>query len=280
MWNSALDSDDMIDTRNKWLAKNDKYWGTMNIQKCPNFLKALAIGMYDLLFSGYGALISDLAGMPIDPRLAEFKAGQWAKVFRDAANLAKEEECSGFEQVEEEDIQDVLAAGGWFSFGDGRYQANNSFSKTSERDSTERSLGYKLLFGSVSAMVRQTTCYLQAYLEPEMRGCLRDDSDEAPVETLAHFLECTIGDPEQRTQPPGLAETTWMDEFVGQRTIMASITQKSRREITAALQQDLRQFQQTAQEPMAAIVRSLLQRAYRQRLAYVREVDNEKRETS
>ncbi|KAJ2567322.1 hypothetical protein IW140_004535 [Coemansia sp. RSA 1813] len=279
----------MIDTRNKWLAKNDKYWGTMNIQKCPNFLKALAIGMYDLLFSGYGALISDLAGMPIDPRLAEFKAGQWAKVFRDAANLAKEEECSGFvhmdllckyEQVEEEDIQDVLAAGGWFSFGDGRYQANNSFSKTSERDSTERSLGYKLLFGSVSAMVRQTTCYLQAYLEPEMRGCLRDDSDEAPVETLAHFLECTIGDPEQRTQPPGLAETTWMDEFVGQRTIMASITQKSRREITAALQQDLRQFQQTAQEPMAAIVRSLLQRAYRQRLAYVREVDNEKRETS
>ncbi|KAJ1764141.1 hypothetical protein LPJ74_006709, partial [Coemansia sp. RSA 1843] len=96
MWNGALDPDDMIDTRNKWLTKNDKYWGMMNIQKCPNFLKMLAIGMYDLLFSGYGAFISDLAGMPIDPRLAEFKAEKWAKIFRDAANLAKEEERSGF----------------------------------------------------------------------------------------------------------------------------------------------------------------------------------------
>ncbi|KAJ2217156.1 hypothetical protein EV179_000623 [Coemansia sp. RSA 487] len=157
MWNGALNPDDMIDTRNKWLTKHDKYWGMMKIQKCPNFLKALAIGMYDLLFSGYGALVSDLASMPIDPRLANFKAEKWAKVFRDAANLAKEEECSGFvhidllckypeslikniewsvvaerllvqvrvthpqEQVEQESIQDLLAAGSWFSFGNGQY---------------------------------------------------------------------------------------------------------------------------------------------------------------
>ncbi|KAJ2089403.1 hypothetical protein IW140_004060 [Coemansia sp. RSA 1813] len=100
MWNGALNPDDMIDTRNKWLTKHDKYWEMMKIQKCPNFLKALAIGMYDLLFSGYGALVSDLASMPIDPRLANFKVEKWAKVFRDAANLAKEEECSGFVHID------------------------------------------------------------------------------------------------------------------------------------------------------------------------------------
>ncbi|KAJ2468458.1 hypothetical protein GGI03_000971, partial [Coemansia sp. RSA 2337] len=41
----------------------------------------------------------------------------------------------------------LLKALGWFAVGDGTYTPRRSFGKTSEHDSTERSLGLKLLLG-------------------------------------------------------------------------------------------------------------------------------------
>ncbi|KAJ1726364.1 hypothetical protein LPJ72_006360, partial [Coemansia sp. Benny D160-2] len=56
------------------------------------------------------------------------------------------------EWIEQEDLDDVLTALSWFREGEGRFQAKRSYKKTSERDSSERSLGIKLLLGNVPVM--------------------------------------------------------------------------------------------------------------------------------
>ncbi|KAJ2212409.1 hypothetical protein EV179_004662 [Coemansia sp. RSA 487] len=72
------------------------------------------------------------------------------------------------EQIEQEDVKDTMAASTWFSAGNGKFHAKNSFRKTTERDTSERSLVYKLLLGNIPVMKREATWYLQAYPEPEM----------------------------------------------------------------------------------------------------------------
>ncbi|KAJ2087827.1 hypothetical protein EV179_004468 [Coemansia sp. RSA 487] len=87
------------------------------------------------------------------------------------------------EQIEQEDVKDMMAASIWFSTGKGKFHAKNSFRKTTERDTSERSLVYKLLLGNILAMKREAAWYLQAHPELEMRHCPRGYTDEAREET-------------------------------------------------------------------------------------------------
>ncbi|KAJ2092254.1 hypothetical protein IW138_001325 [Coemansia sp. RSA 986] len=146
-----------------------------------------------------------------------------------------------------------MAVSTWFSVGKGKFHAKNSFRKTTERDSSERSLGYKLLLGNIPVMKREAAWYSQAYPEPEMRQCPRGHTDEAPGETREHFLECTIGDPELPASQIESAIAAWTDEYARKRTPMVGITQTDRRNALEALQQDMHPHQQTARNPTAAM---------------------------
>ncbi|KAJ2237369.1 hypothetical protein IWW45_000978 [Coemansia sp. RSA 485] len=73
--------------------------------------------------------------------------------------------------VNTDEINDVLTALSWYKSGDGKFEEKSSFQRTSERDTSERSLGLKLLLGNLPVMVRQTAWYPTAYPEDTMRRC-------------------------------------------------------------------------------------------------------------
>ncbi|KAJ1768675.1 hypothetical protein LPJ74_004688 [Coemansia sp. RSA 1843] len=148
-----------------------------------------------------------------------------------------------------------------------KFYTNNSFRKLTERVTSERSLGYKLLFGNIPVIKREVAWYPQAYPEPEMRQCPIDHTDEAPEETREYFLECTIGDPELPALQMGSAVAAWTDECVCKRTPMVGITQTDRRNAFEALRRGMYPHQRTARVPTVVMVRSVLQLAYRRRLA-------------
>ncbi|KAJ2861608.1 hypothetical protein GGI22_002417 [Coemansia erecta] len=185
--------------------------------------------------------------------------------------LAQVRKANLQEQIELEDVKDTLAANAWFAAGNGKYESKNSFKKTTERDSTERSLGFKLLLGNVPVMKRQVAWYPLAYPEPEMLRCPRDHPEEAPEETREHFLECTWEGPELPPPQPGSAVAAWMDMYIRQTIPMVGISQRDRRNALDALRQDIHPHQRTVREPTATMVRTVLQGAYRKRLAYVRD---------
>ncbi|KAJ1770453.1 hypothetical protein LPJ74_003188 [Coemansia sp. RSA 1843] len=150
------------------------------------------------------------------------------------------------EEIEQEDVKDTMAASTWFSAGKGKFHAKNSFRKTIERDTSERSPGYKLLLGNIPVMKHEVAWYPQAYSEPELRRWPREYADEAPERIREYFLECTIGHPELPALKVGSAVATWTDEYVRRRTSMVGITQTDRRNALEALRQDMHPYQRTA----------------------------------
>ncbi|KAJ2401104.1 hypothetical protein GGI23_001615 [Coemansia sp. RSA 2559] len=163
----------------------------------------------------------------------------------DAHLLAQVRKANPQEQIELEDVKDTLAANAWFAAGNGKYESKNSFKKTTERDSTERSLGFKLLLGNVPVMKQQVAWYLLAYPELEMLRCPRDHPKEAPKEMREHFLECTWGDPELLPPQPGSAVAAWMDTYTQQTIPMVGISQRDRWNALEALHQDMHPHQRT-----------------------------------
>ncbi|KAJ1893918.1 hypothetical protein LPJ71_007087, partial [Coemansia sp. S17] len=147
----------------------------------------------------------------------------------------------------------ILKALGWFAVGDGTYTPRRSFGKTSEHDSTERSLGLKLLLGNIPVMQRQHVWYAGAYLKREMGRCPKNHRREEPetqlenrvmttrgsevsaetysqedmeprpriigsreealLELMAHYLECNLGDPPPNRPKDKLAAEIWKYDF-------------------------------------------------------------------
>ncbi|KAJ2528265.1 hypothetical protein EV175_007470, partial [Coemansia sp. RSA 1933] len=87
----------MISTRNKWLLNHKTYWREMSINKVPDYIKRLAEGMYDLLFSDCGMFVKNIGKEVNDPHIHRFKAEEWADVFKRAMDLAAKDNCTGFE---------------------------------------------------------------------------------------------------------------------------------------------------------------------------------------
>ncbi|KAJ2751653.1 hypothetical protein GGI19_004342 [Coemansia pectinata] len=106
--------------------------------------------------------------------------------------------------IRRRELDAVLKALSWFALRDGSYTVRRSQGRTSERDSAERSLGWKLLLGNLPVMKRQCGYYPLAYPEQEIARCPKNhrrvipdsgqdiarEREEAPVETVEHFLEC------------------------------------------------------------------------------------------
>ncbi|KAJ2343276.1 hypothetical protein GGH91_003244 [Coemansia sp. RSA 2671] len=128
----------------------------------------------------------------------------------------------------------LLKALSWYAAGDGTYAGRRSFVKTSEHDSMEWSLGLKLLLGNLPVMKRQLAWYSGAYPEEEMGRCplnhrreateqqretsehqTRRRREEAPIETMAHYLECYSysTDPAPAKAKDDSAEEGWKYEF-------------------------------------------------------------------
>ncbi|KAJ1663809.1 hypothetical protein EV178_004700 [Coemansia sp. RSA 1646] len=107
----------------------------------------------------------------------------WFEEYSDSVKFRWVRVANPQEQIEQEDVKDMMAASIWFSTGKGKFHAKNSFRKTTERDTSERSLVYKLLLGNILAMKREAAWYLQAHPELEMRHCPRGYTDEAREET-------------------------------------------------------------------------------------------------
>ncbi|KAJ2559831.1 hypothetical protein EV175_000145 [Coemansia sp. RSA 1933] len=99
MWSGALKTEQMISTRNKWLLNHKTYWREMSIDKVPDYIKRLAEGMYDLLFSDCGTFIENIGKEVNDSRTHRFKAEAWADVFKSAMDLAAKDNRTGFEHV-------------------------------------------------------------------------------------------------------------------------------------------------------------------------------------
>ncbi|KAJ2864851.1 hypothetical protein GGI22_001631, partial [Coemansia erecta] len=148
-------------------------------------------------------------------------------------------------KIKLEDVKDTLVANAWFAAGNGKYELKNLFKKVTEQDSTERSLGFKLLLGNVPVMKQQVAWYLLAYPELEMLRCPRDHPKEAPKEMREHFLECTWGDPELLPPQPGSAVAAWMDTYTQQTIPMVGISQRDRWNALEALHQDMHPHQRT-----------------------------------
>ncbi|KAJ1885262.1 hypothetical protein LPJ81_006941, partial [Coemansia sp. IMI 209127] len=72
------------------------------------------------------------------------------------------------EQIELEGIKDTLEASTWFAASNGKYDSKNSFQRTTEWDSTERSLSFKLLLGNGPVMKRHVAWYPLVYPETEI----------------------------------------------------------------------------------------------------------------
>ncbi|KAJ2862238.1 hypothetical protein GGI22_002244, partial [Coemansia erecta] len=100
MWRGTLTTEDIIESRAQWLHSHDSYWSTMKIKDCPDCLTELATGMYDLLFPEGGTFIRKHACKDIDPRITQFKAKNWTKIFRTAADLAIDDGYAGFDHVD------------------------------------------------------------------------------------------------------------------------------------------------------------------------------------
>ncbi|KAJ2098028.1 hypothetical protein GGI09_003523 [Coemansia sp. S100] len=123
----------------------------------------------------------------------------------------------------------------------------------SERDSSECSLGLKLLLGNIPVMQRQSVWYARAYPEREMSCCpkshcgeelvtqlenqvapVRDSEvdaetysqedmelrprmigshEEAPLELMAHYLECNSGNPLPNRPKDKSAAEIWKYDF-------------------------------------------------------------------
>ncbi|KAJ2059041.1 hypothetical protein GGH13_007018, partial [Coemansia sp. S155-1] len=156
-------------------------------------------------------------------------------------------------RIHQRELTALLKALGWFAMGDGMYTPRRSFGKTSECDSSERSLGLKLLLGNIPVMQRQSMWYAGAYPEREMSHCpkshcgeepatqlenrvapVRDSEvdaetysqedmeprpriigsrEEAPLESMAHYLECNSGDPPPNRPKDKSAAEIWKYDF-------------------------------------------------------------------
>ncbi|KAJ2865433.1 hypothetical protein GGI22_001507 [Coemansia erecta] len=89
LWNGALSANDTIDMRKNWLRDQRSFWDHMRISKdCPASLETFATGMYDLLFADGFVHVDHLGGDGHDPRITRFRAKDWARLFRDAADSA------------------------------------------------------------------------------------------------------------------------------------------------------------------------------------------------
>ncbi|KAJ1729060.1 hypothetical protein LPJ61_003707, partial [Coemansia biformis] len=125
----------------------------------------------------------------------------------------------------EPELEATMAALSWFHDGGGRYVQKRSFQRTSDSDSTERSLGFKLLLGTLPVMMRQTAWYPDAYPEPEMRTCPKGHPPDDPKEeTLAHFLECPRYDSLPIRPAGSTAADNWMWEYITERRPFVGIT--------------------------------------------------------
>ncbi|KAJ1767370.1 hypothetical protein LPJ74_005402 [Coemansia sp. RSA 1843] len=158
------------------------------------------------------------------------------------------------EQIEKEDVKDTMAASIWFSVSNGKFHAMNSFRKPTERDTSERSLGYKLLLGNIPVMKPEAAWYLQAYPKPEMQHCSRDHTDEASEKTREHFLECTIGAPKLPAPQMGSALAAWTNKYVRKWASIVGIMQTDRRNALKALRQDMHPRQRMARDPTATML--------------------------
>ncbi|KAJ2455504.1 hypothetical protein GGI03_006471, partial [Coemansia sp. RSA 2337] len=87
-------------------------------------------------------------------------------------------------RIHQRELTALLKALGWFAMGDGMYTPRRSFGKTSECDSSERSLGLKLLLGNIPVMQRQSMWYAGAYPEREMSHCPKSHCGEEPATQL------------------------------------------------------------------------------------------------
>ncbi|KAI8321411.1 hypothetical protein GQ54DRAFT_311762 [Martensiomyces pterosporus] len=134
-------------------------------------------------------------------------------------------------KLSEPQVRSLHEALSWHYSGNQEFVQKMSFSRTSERDTTERSLGIKLLFGNVPVMVRQMSWYPLAYPKPEMRrGPREGQPDSAPVESLAHFLECTVGNPPPPKPPDFGPELYWMRNYIEGRSEYVGLTVKDLKE--------------------------------------------------
>ncbi|KAJ2714676.1 hypothetical protein H4R19_001605 [Coemansia spiralis] len=159
------------------------------------------------------------------------------------------------------ELDAMMRALSWYHGGDGRYAPKRSFGRTSDHDCTERSLGLKLLLGTLPVMQRQTAWYPEAYPEPEMRTCPKGHVRDALVETREHFLECSIGDARPiRPRGNGRADL-WIWDYITERRTYAGITTGDSVAAERALRPGVGEDDENP--PPTAGGRRLAQRAYR-----------------
>ncbi|KAJ2235839.1 hypothetical protein IWW45_002279, partial [Coemansia sp. RSA 485] len=169
--------------------------------------------------------------------------------------------------VDTDEINDVLTALSWYMSGDGRFEEKGSFQRTSERDTSEQSLGLKLLLGNLPVMVWQMAWYPTAYPEDTMRRCPQGHPEperEILLETQAHFLLCEAGDVlPPPAPPPGLTTRSWEHDYVCARTPWLCITKEIKREAEDAYREE-REWPREKEVKLTTTPK-MVQKAYRKR---------------